>query len=202
MLESMMHDLMPNRAEATDIFNAVLDGTDAAMLSGETAMGKHPVASVRAMSSIIEEAESYHQVSRSSVIKDAFRDSSFELATTQAACRAAEVADARGVAALTRSGRTALFMSKLSLPPRIPFYALTAEPETYNRMALYYGVIPRMMSKRFEPKTGVWEVVDNALLGTHKLKKGDTVVIASGYRTGPGATNVCKIVKLGEHEYY
>ena len=202
MLESMMSEPLPSRAEASDIFNAILDGTDAAMLSGETAMGNNPVGSVTAMELLINEAESFIDPGTVEAIDPASTGMNFDLATCLAACTAAESSSAKALVALTRSGRTAILMSKLALPFDIPFYALTAEQTTFNKMALYYGVIPVMMSQRFDPKNGIWKIVDDALLGQGTLQKGDTVVIVSGYQIGSGHTNVCKIVKLGLHEFY
>lgn len=202
MLESMMEEPMPSRAEATDIFNAILDGTDAAMLSGETAAGKNPLSAVMAMDQLIREAEQYATDHNLRKTCPAMNDKSFGLATVRASVAAAEAADARGIVALTRSGKTAFLLSKLSCPPRVPIFALTAEMKSYRKMAILHGVKPTLMKERFDPSTGVWEIVDQALLSTDQLYAGDTLVIASGHRIGPGHTNVCKIVKLGQREFY
>lgn len=202
MLESMIDDSMPSRAEASDIFNASLDGTDAVMLSGETAIGKHPVEAVRYMGKIIEEAESYEGYLSHSAIEPIFTDHTFGLATVRAACAAAETANAKGLVCLTYSGRTALLMSKLSMPRETPFFAMTANEKTYNRLSLYFGVHPILLDNELEVGTDLWDLIDSALDKSSDLRKGDTVVIASGYKISDGHTNVCKIVKLGHREFY
>jgi pyruvate kinase len=202
MLESMIAGSMPSRAEASDIFNAILDGTDAAMLSGETAVGCDPAAAVAAMSEIILEAEKYMLTHPSARARAEIKDETFELAICKAAAGAAAEAGAKGIVALTRSGRTALLMSKVEVPVDIPFYALTTLPETFRKMAIYYGVRPVILQKEQGSGDDFWNAVDEALLATGDLKEGDTVVLASGFQVSKGATNVCKIVRLGRHEYY
>jgi pyruvate kinase len=202
MLESMMEEPMPSRAEATDIFNAVLDGTDAAMLSGETAAGKNPLSAVMAMDKLITEAEDYvinYHLSRAC---PTMTEKSFGLATVKASVVAAESIEAKGIVALTRSGKTGFLLAKMACPPSVPIFALTAEIRSYRKMAILHGVRPALMKERFDPITGVWDIVDQALLATDELHNGDTIVIASGHRIGPGHTNVCKIVKLGERDFY
>ena len=202
MLESMIEEPMPSRAEATDIFNAVLDGTDAAMLSGETAAGKNPLSAVMAMDKLILEAEEYaikNNIKRSC---PSIREKTFGLATVRASGVAAETLGAKGIVALTRSGKTAFLLAKQSCPPPVTIFALTAEKRSYRKMAILHGVRPALMKERFDPMTGVWDIVDQALLATDELHNGDTIVIASGHRIGPGHTNVCKIVKLGERDFY
>jgi len=202
MLESMIEHSMPSRAEASDIFNAILDGTDAAMLSGETAVGRDPARAVAMMAGIILEAEKYMLANPTTRAKAAFEDDTFELAICKAAAAAAVDAHARGIVALTRSGRTALVMSKVEVPVDIPFFALTTQLDTYSKMALYFGVRPILLGEDYEQSEDFWSAVDEALLKTGRLKRGDTVVFASGFQLSSGATNVCKIVRLGEHQYY
>ncbi|HUX06532.1 MAG TPA: pyruvate kinase [Acidobacteriota bacterium] len=202
MLESMIDGAMPSRAEVSDIFNSILDGTDAAMLSGETAVGRDPAGAVSMMAEIILEAEKYMLANPTTRAKALFEDDTFELAICKAAAGAAADAHARGIVALTRSGRTALVMSKVEVPIDIPFFALTTQTETFSKMALYYGVRPILLGQDFEQSEDFWGAVDGALLQTGELNKGDTVVFASGFQLSRGATNVCKIVRLGEHENY
>jgi len=202
MLESMIEQPIPSRAEASDVFNSILDGTDAAMLSGETAVGRHPADAVTAMAEIIREAERYTRQYPTSRARADFADNTFELAICKAAARAAIKSEADAIVALTRSGRTALLMSKVEVPTDIPFFALTAEPKTYCKMALYFGVQPVLLEKDFDPRSDFWSRIDESILASSGLRKGDTVVIVSGFRLSKGATNVCKIVRLGEHEYY
>ena len=202
MLESMITSPMPTRAESSDVFNAILDGTDAAMLSGETAVGLHPAKAVAAMSEIIREAERYNDTVSGDRARIAYSDETFELAICKAAATAAVDAGAQAIVALTRSGRTALLMSKVEIPSHIPFFAVTADRRTHSRMALYYGVRPLLIDNESEITSELWGAVDAALLATGELEQGDTVVVASGYQIGRGATNVCKIVSLGEHDQY
>ena len=172
------------------------------MLSGETSVGNNPAAAVEAMSQIISEAERYNDTINADRARIAYSDETFELAICKAAACAAVDAGAQAIVALSRSGRTALLMSKVEIPSHIPFFALTADPRTFRKMALYYGVRPLLINSE-TPKTGeLWGAVDAALLETGELERGDTVVIASGFQIGRGATNVCKIVRLGEHKQY
>jgi len=202
MLESMMYHTIPSRAEASDIFNAVIDGTDAVMLSGETAVGNHPHKAVEAMAKIICEAEAYEANVPRGSLQPSFCDSTFGLGTVRAACAAAESTGAAALVALTYSGRTAVLMSNLSLPLTTPFFAVTPKFDTYNKLALYYGVNPLLLDQELDPKKKMWDLLDNLLLEEAGLKKGDTVVIASGYKISDGYTNSCVIVKLGHREFY
>ncbi len=202
MLESMMTVPMPSRAEASDIFNAILDGTDVVMLSGETAAGRYPVAAVETMTAIIGEAEAWMAREPERRARADFHDETFELAVCRAATHAADDTDARAVVALTRSGRTALLLSKVALPAQPPIFALTAEPGTRTRMALYCGVHPILIGENVEAPAALWHAADEALTGTGTLQRGDTVVFVSGFSLARGATNVCKIVRLGRHELY
>jgi pyruvate kinase len=202
MLESMVRGPMPSRAEASDIFNAILDGTDAAMLSAETAVGDHPVEAVRQMAAIMAEAECWADGEPNRRARADFHDETFELAICRAACGAAVDADAKAVVALTRSGRTGVILSKVAMSSKIEIFAVTADLNTYRKMALYYGVRPILLPGGVEADRDVWDALDHALLDTGKLRGGDTVVIASGFQQERGATNVCKIVRLGRHEFY
>lgn len=200
MLESMVHAPLPTRAEASDVFNAILDGTDAVMLSAETAVGQHPCAAVETMAEVIGAAEAWLAARPPLRTRADFEDDTFELPICRAAAQAARDARAKAVVALTRSGRTALLLSKVDVPIRTPVFALTADPATYRRMALYQGVEPVLLP--VGEGAGFWNDVDRALLATGDLSAGDVVVIASGYQLAAGATNVCKIVRLGDRELY
>ena len=202
MLESMMTVPMPSRAEASDVFNAILDGTDAVMLSGETAAGRYPVAAVETMAAVIAEAEAWMAKGPERRARADFHDETFELAICRAASRAAADARARAVVALTRSGRTALLLSKVAPPEQPPIFALTAEPATWTRMALYFGVHPVLLGEHPAAPAALWDAADAALTATGALQPDDTVVLVSGFRLARGATNVCKIVRLGRHELY
>jgi pyruvate kinase len=202
MLESMVASPTPTRAEASDVFNAILDGTDAAMLSGETAVGGDPVAVVRTMAEIILEAEAWVAEMPPQRLRADFHDDTFELPICRAAAQAAREADARAVIALTRSGRTAVLLSKVDVPAPTPVLALTADPRTFRRMALYHGVRPLLLDRADGSGADLWDRVDRALVASGALHRGDVVVIASGLQHTKGATNVCKIVRLGERDLY
>ena len=210
MLESMTGHNTPTRAEATDVANAVLDGSDALMLSAETASGKYPVEALAMMSRIIKytEREAPAQSSgfgfpevRSSlpVIPEraaTFENALFSGAIADAACRAAEDIRARFVVACTDSGFTARLVSKFR--PRMPIIAFTPEPRTLNRMCLYWGVQPRLMP----PPTGTDRMireVERLLVEEGLVKKGERVVItASAPLLGSGRTNLLKLQRIGE----
>jgi len=202
MLESMVAAPVPTRAEASDVFNAILDGSDAVMLSAETAVGRYPVEAVRTMAGVIAAAGEWLAARPPQRARADFSDETFELATCRAAAQAARDARARAVVALTRSGRTAALLSKVGVAVTTPVFALTAEPSTYRRMALYQGVRPLLLEAAPGSGEELWDEVDRTLLATGELGTGDVVVVASGYRLAAGATNVCKIVRLGDRRFY
>ncbi|MBM4268583.1 MAG: pyruvate kinase [Deltaproteobacteria bacterium] len=138
MLESMVHAPMPTRAEVTDVANAVLDGTDAVMLSGETAIGAHPVASVRMMDRVIRSAEAYE---RPGVAPDVIsRNLSIADAVSRSACAAAESAGAAAIVALTATGSTARSLARWR--PRQPIVGVTADVRAWRALSLVWGVDP------------------------------------------------------------
>lgn len=181
MLESMISNPRPTRAEASDVANAIFDGTDAVMLSGETAVGNYPVETVKMMDAIVREAEEYTkrwghwQGSESS----AQRDDATSI--TRAARELAHDVNVAAITLFTQSGRTARLMSKAS--PRVPIYGLTPEIDTYNRMAMYWGVTPLMV----ELSNSVDAMLANleaAALSSTSIKPGQQVVVISGYPIG------------------
>jgi pyruvate kinase len=210
MLESMTEHSSPTRAEATDVANAVIDGSDALMLSAETASGKYPVEALMIMSRIIKytERESPAQASafgfpeaRSSSASRpdsavTFENALFSGAVADAACRAAEDIRARFVVACTDSGFTARLVSKFR--PRMPIIAFTPDPRTQRRMALYWGVQPTLMP----PPTGTDKMireVERLLLEEDLVKRGDRVVVtASAPLLGSGRTNLLRLHRIGE----
>lgn len=177
MLESMIVNPRPTRAEASDIANAVFDGTDAVMLSGETAIGKYPVESIQNMDDIVRKAEQ-HKDSWSICAEVHFEGNTDDAISI---CRAArELAHDRNVACaavFTLTGKTALLMSKVR--PRVPIHAFTPYMETYQRLSLYWGVIPHLVP--FAPDVEkMIEVVDQALQSSTIYENGQQVVIISG----------------------
>ncbi|MBI5361479.1 MAG: pyruvate kinase [Planctomycetes bacterium] len=190
MLESMTVNPRPTRAEVNDVANAVFDGTDAIMLSGETAAGKYPVESVATMSDIAERAEgseffTCHERGRFNPIND-----STEYSIAHAAYSASIEANAKAMVVFTLSGKTALLLSKRR--PCAPIYAITHRLESYNRLNLIWGTIPVL--NKFGRHGD--EMVRNGIELLKKmryLKKGDRVVILAGTTATIGGTNFMKI---------
>ncbi len=198
MLESMTHHSRPTRAETTDVANAVLDGTDALMLSAETSAGKYPFDAVEVMDRIISftEDEAKHRQKRAHIPSIEGVLSDFPEALAQAASRAAEEIGARCIVAFTMSGFTARLISKFK--PSIPVIALSPVDKVVRRMNLYWGVIPYEI-KRLTSTDRMIEAVDRSLVETGFAKKGDTVVILAGHPiTTSSKTNFMKMHIIGE----
>jgi pyruvate kinase len=196
MLDSMINNPRPTRAEATDVANAVFDGTDAVMLSGETAAGRYPLESVRMMVSIIKTAEKNLSKWGNVSFKTEMADQSDPVSITRAA---RELANDRNVAAIvvfTQSGRTARLMSKTR--PDVPILAFTPELRTYRQMSLYWGVTPLLV-----PYADTLEMmtkhVETAIATTTNLKKGQQVILISGFPVGAfRQPNLAMLHTLGE----
>jgi pyruvate kinase len=196
MLESMTEHPRPTRAEVSDVANAILDGTDAVMLSQETASGKYPVESVKVMSSIIETTEKgfLFQIHQRKICPD--KVLSFPDAVTNAAAYSAEVIQAKAIVAFTQSGLTALLISKAR--PSISIIAFTPFEKIKRMMSLYWGVNSRIMSF-IENTDELIEKVDKFLLKERFVKKGDTIVLILGAPIyTKGTTNLMKLHKIGE----
>jgi pyruvate kinase len=199
MLESMIAHPVPTRAEASDVANAIFDGTDAVMLSGETAAGRYPVEAVRMMAAIAREAESHGELIPERRLSDrapaAAGDAARAHAIARAACYAAREAGVGAIVVLTLSGRTALTISKMKPPVRV--VAIAADDGIANRMALYRGVVPLTA-----PLARTTEVMianaDRRLLATRSAARGDEVVLVAGSAVAAGATNMIKLHRVGE----
>ena len=195
MMESMIENPIPTRAEVFDVANAVLDGTDAVMLSGETAAGKYPAKVVEAMGRICEEAEK----ARSTRVSDHRVDLTFgrvDEAVAMAAMYTANHLKVDGIAAMTESGSTPLWMSRIS--SGIPIYALTQHEQTKRRMTLYRGVYPMSINiddiKQYQLSAHAQKV----LLEKGVVYRDDLIVITKGDKVGiDGGTNSMKIVRIG-----
>ena len=191
MLESMVRSPSPTRAEATDVVNAVLDGSDALMLSEETAIGSYPVEATGMMARIALEAEAmlpYEQIFR-----ERWQDVLPEVsdATARAACQMAYHIQARSIVAFTTGGTTALRVSKYR--PRQPIIAVTSSETIMRRLSLAWGVFS---VSRPEPSSmeEVFELARQVVLDTGVARKGDLIVITAGLPlTLPGSTNLVKI---------
>lgn len=194
MMESMIENPIPTRAEVFDVANAVLDGTDAVMLSGETAVGNHPIQAVKAMGEICESAEQ-HPTARVSAHRMDTEFKEVDEAIAMATMYTANHLKVRAIAALTESGRTTRWMSRIS--SIMPIYALTPHESTCRKVTLYRGVYP----VKFDPKhDSVTEVNRDVLKLLHlrgKADKGDLVVITKGDVMGvDGGTSSMKIARV------
>jgi pyruvate kinase len=197
MLDSMITNPRPTRAEASDVANAIFDGSDAVMLSGETAVGKYPVETVAMMDAIVREAE--NNVKRWGHWKGstASPERTDAEALTQAARELAQDVDVAAITVFTQSGRTAQLMSKAF--PRVPILGLTPEPRTFNRMSLYWGVQPILV----ELSNSVDEMLASIEATTLKqpwMKPGQQVVVISGYPIGAmRPPNLVMLYTIGQH---
>lgn len=191
MLESMIHNPRPSRAESTDVANAIFDGTDAVMLSAETAIGDYPVRSVETMHKIICQAEDHLSEwghwegeligARDQMAYTGKAQHDDALSITQAAKDLAQDRNVTAIAVFTQSGRTATLMSKAR--PGVPILAFTPIQETYNRLALLWGVTP--YSVPFADNVeAMLKTVENTILHTSDLKPGQQIVLISGFPVG------------------
>ncbi len=193
MLESMTEHARPTRAEATDVANAVIDGTDALMLSAETATGKYPLDAVKMMDKIIRYTESQTGTHNNEL---GSQSSDFSGAVAEAACTAADDIKARAIVAFTQSGFTARLVSKFR--PKVPIIAFTPHIDIKRRMALYWGVVPFLIRHVYNTD-GMIKEVERSLLGAGIAKKGDNIVITAGSPLmARGKTNFMKLHTVGE----
>jgi pyruvate kinase len=193
MLESMISSARPTRAEASDVANAVLDGADAVMLSGETSVGAYPVETVETMARIIESTED-HGLARMAAIDWQPRTRSGVIA--KAAAEVAERIGARYLVAFTESGDTARRLSRYR--SHVPMIAFTPEPPVRSQLALSWG-IETFLGPEVEHTDEMVAQVDEALLDVGRCQEGDLVVIVAGSPPGiPGSTNALRIHKMGD----
>ncbi len=192
MLESMIHEARPTRAEVSDVANAILDGADAVMLSAETASGDHPVEAASTMAAIVLEVERSQRF-RSLKPHNLARSDSFSSAVARASCAAAEQLGLESIAACTQTGRAARLISEHRPSARI--FALTPLPDTYRRMALCWGVVPLMIPP-YHNSDEMLRVVSEVLIREKYGKQGDAVVISSGVPNQPMSTNLMTIHRL------
>ncbi|MCW2520163.1 MAG: pyruvate kinase [Mycobacterium sp.] len=195
MLESMIENSRPTRAEASDVANAVLDGADAVMLSGETSVGKYPLEAVKTMARIVTAVEENSTAApplthvprtKRGVISYAARDIGERL-------------DAKALVAFTQSGDTLKRLARLHTP--LPLLAFTPLPEVRSQLALTWGtetfIVPHM-----ETTDGMIRQVDESLLGLGRYKRGDLVVIVAGAPPGTvGSTNLIHVHRIGEDDH-
>jgi len=193
MLDSMMSNSQPTRAEATDCANAVLDGADALMLSGETSVGDFPIDTVKVMARIIERTE---EVALDQIPPLKHSPATKAGAITKAATEVGSTVGAKYLVAFTQSGDSARRMSRLRSP--IPMLALTPEIGTYNRLALSWGVESLLTASVNHTDEMVMQV-DNILIESKRVKIGDLVLIVAGSPPGiPGSINAMRVHKIGD----
>ena len=196
MMESMIENPIPTRAEVFDVANAVLDGTDAIMLSAETAAGRYPVQTVEAMVRVCVQTDKQRAARRSKHRVDTVFKRTDE-AIAMAAMYMANHSDVQGLVALTESGATPLWMSRIR--SGLPIFAFSGHEETLGKVTLYRGVIPIY----FELKDQSHEQLNREIIELLKkftyAEKGDTFIITKGDLTGQeGGTNALKVVTIGE----
>jgi pyruvate kinase len=193
MLESMVENPRPTRAESTDVANAIFDGADAVMLSEETASGLYPIESVEMMVRIIQRAEEEGSNNTNLSEDDIRQNTAFVV--SHAAAEMCEELKAKAVISFTSSGSTALMVSKWK--PKAPIFASVTSVTAARRVSLYWGVLPILMEK-FNNTDEMIENVEKAAVSGKLLKKGDLVVITAGVPIGqPGTTNLIKVHKIG-----
>jgi len=181
MLESMINNPRPTRAEAADVANAIFDGTDAVMLSAESAAGKYPVQSIRMMANIILESErhaadwGHHNILQADISNDD------AIVISHAARDMAQDKDVAAIVVFTRSGLSALWISKTK--PNVPIYAFTPETSTYQWLGICWGITPFRVPHADTLETMVTHV-ETALTAATPLNSGDQVVVISGFPVG------------------
>lgn len=194
MLESMTKNPRPTRAEASDVANAVIDGCDALMLSGETATGKYPVEAVAVMDRIAKEVEPYMgETAQPTLRPDAERDEVITMAVVQAAAQVATISHCPALMVFTLSGRTARLLG--GFYPQSRIIALTPNKDTYRAMALYRGVEPVYMQFPANSDHMLLQG-ERLLLEMGLLNEGDEVVVVAGFTELKGVANMVKVVRI------
>ncbi|QJR12658.1 Pyruvate kinase II [Usitatibacter rugosus] len=197
MMESMISSPVPTRAEVSDVANAVLDGTDAVMLSAESASGQYPVEAIEAMSRVCVEAEKSHPVTlESDFLNRVF--SRVDQSIAMAALFTAFHLKVKAIASLTESGSTALWMSRLNCG--VPIYALTSQTSTRYRTTLFRDTYPLMVKYVGHDREELLAEAEKVLVESGVVNDGDLIVLTIGEPIGKsGGTNTMKIVRVGDH---
>jgi pyruvate kinase len=195
MMESMIVNTIPTRAEVSDVANAVMDGSDAVMLSAETAAGKHPTKVVEAMAQIIEGAEKY----QGAHVRIRQRNTGYFERTNEAIAAAvmytANHLHVKAIVALTESGETALWMSRVRSD--IPIYAFTRQEATRSRVTLYRGVYPVAYDVTDKDREAYYFSIFRQLLDLKLVKEGDLIILTKGELVGvAGGTNSMQILQV------
>src|SRR5208283_1167180 len=191
MLESMIESPQPTRAEASDVANAILDGSDCVMLSGETAVGKYPVQSVAFMAKIAAQTDTSLPIRPPDINIYGTGES-----MAHAACRAAAELQAKAIVTFTQTGSTALLVSKHK--PMVDIIAATPLVRVARKVSLYWGVTPVILKTK-KTTDDMIAAVENAMLTQKLIRTGDMIVLTAGVPIGvAGATNMIKIHRVGE----
>jgi len=195
MMESMISNPLPTRAEVSDVANAVMDGTDAVMLSAETAVGEYPVEVVEAMSEVCKGAESHSLRVGISTHRMEDRFTEIDEAVAMAVMYTANHMDVKAIIALTESGSTTRWMSRIRSD--IPIYAFTPHQSTRRRVTLYRGVKPVMYVSKSTEMQQVYRDIFAVLLDKEFVAEGDLVLLTKGDLAGvEGGTNSMKIIRV------
>ena len=197
MMESMITSPIPTRAEVSDVANAVLDGTDAVMLSAETAAGQYPLETVQAVHRIAIEAEKeYFIQDRTRKLNQTFIKTDEAIAA--AAIYTAEHLQIKAIAALTQSGNAAQWLSRAD--SEVPIYALSPDKFARRKLTLHRGVYPFPIQQENKNRDEILHEMEQVLLEQKVVENGDLVLLTFGEPIGsPGGTNTLKIVQIGEH---
>jgi pyruvate kinase len=199
MLESMIENPRPTRAEVSDVANAVYDGTDAVMLSGESAVGKYPVDTVSMMARIVREAEHHIKEEKDNYSGARVRQSHLSIAETicEATAHAADDLDLRGIALFTESGATARQLSKYH--PASPIFALSPIEVTINRLNLLWGTTP-VRCPKVNSTEALVDVAESLLEQYGYVRNREVIAIVAGTRTKSGSTNFLRLHVMGEQK--
>ena len=199
MLESMITNPIPTRAEVSDVANAVLDGTDAVMLSAESAAGHYPVESVEAMARVCLEAEKEYLVNNDRRMPSVHPNTIEEAIARATMFTTASGLKIRAIAALTQSGITALLMSRRS--SKVPIFAISPIEATRRKVTLFRGVYPVKFDGALSDPEEILRLTEDELLSRGVVRNGDLMVMTIGEPVGKtGGTNTLKIVRVGEYE--
>jgi pyruvate kinase len=196
MLESMIENPRPTRAEVSDVANAVYDGTDAVMLSGESAVGKYPVETVAMMARIVTEAELHIKLDEHAAPRARVAHLSIAETICEATAHAADDLDLRGIALFTESGSTARQLSKYH--PSAPIFALSPVEVTINRLNLLWGTTP-IRCPKVNSTEALVDVAESLLEQQGYVRPREVIAIVAGTRTKSGSTNFLRLHVLGEH---
>lgn len=198
MMESMINNPIPTRAEVSDVANAVLDGTDAVMLSAETAVGDYPVETIEAMVRICIQAEKELESSAADHRLEHSKFNRVDQSIAMSALYAASHFKVKAIVALTQSGSTALWMSRVNAGA--PIFALTPTKGTLSKVTLFSGVHPISFHPTSKDPSATLIEAENELLKKGAVEDGDLIVMTIGEAVGKaGHTNTMKIVRVGDH---